>query len=275
VVLDNFSIGRLENVPSSCEVLKGDVLDETLLSAIPDIDYILHFGAPSSVVLFNRNPQHCLIETTMGLRNVLEYAKINGVKKVIFPSSSSVYGNTSLPQSETTSCQPTNLYGVAKLSCEYIARLYSEYVPYVALRIFAGYGPGEEHKKEIASVITLFINDILKNSSPIIFGDGTQSRDFVYIEDIVNVAMEALEKSFTGIVNVGSGHASSFNEIVGHINNLLGKNINPSYIDKPNNYFEHTLADITKTTDVFSVAPTSLEKGIKSILEAKGEKTLK
>jgi len=271
VILDDFSSGRFENIMLPCEVVKGNVADVSSFHEIHDVDFVLHFGAPSSVVLFNRNPEKCITETIIGIRNVFEYSKNTGVKKVIFPSSSSVYGNTPLPQSETTPTMPTNLYGIAKLACENIAKLYSDTVPSVGLRIFAGYGPGETHKREIASVITLFMESISANSRPIIFGDGTQSRDFVYIDNIVEAVLKAIENSFTGIINIGSGESHTFNEIVDFINYLLGKNVRPQYVEKPNQYFEHTLADITKMKNVLAFSPISLEDGLKKYLDAKEE----
>jgi nucleoside-diphosphate-sugar epimerase len=271
VILDDFSTGRFENIKPRSEVVKGNVSDLDLFRTIHDVDFVLHFGAPSSVVLFNRNPEKCITETIIGTRNIFEYSKNTGVKKVVFPSSSSVYGNTSLPQSENTSTTPTNLYGIAKLACENIARLYSDVVPSVGLRIFAGYGPGETHKGEIASVITMFMKSIAANSRPIIFGDGTQSRDFVYIDDIVEAALKSIENNFAGVVNVGSGESHTFNEIANLINYLLGKNIVPQYVEKPNQYFEHTLADVTKMKNVLEVSPTSLEDGLKKYLNVKEE----
>jgi len=271
VILDDFSVGRSENLKPTYEVVKGNVADANSFNKIHDVDFILHFAAPSSVVLFNRNPEKCMNETIIGIRNIFEYSKNNVVKKVVFPSSSSVYGNTSLPQTESTSTMPTNLYGIAKLACEHIARLYSDAVPSVGLRIFAGYGPGEAHKGEIASVITLFMKSIAKNSKPIIFGDGTQSRDFVYIDDIVEAILKSLENSFTGIVNMGSGESLTFNEIIDLINHLLGRNVRAQYVKKPTLYFEHTLADITKMKNVLEISPIILEEGLKKYLAVKTE----
>ncbi|TRZ49565.1 MAG: NAD-dependent epimerase/dehydratase family protein [Dehalococcoidia bacterium] len=268
VVLDSFSVGVHDNINPQCEVVTANIVDEVWMTKVRDIDYILHFGAPSSVVLFKKSPGKCLTETVVGTLNVFNYALNHGVKKIIFPSSASVYGNTPLPQSENTSTVPTNLYGVAKLTTEHVARLYSDAVPSVALRIFAGYGPGEAHKKEIASVITLFMKAITKNSRPIIFGDGSQSRDFVYIDDIVEVVLKAVESKFTGIVNVSSGEAKTFNDVVDVINGVLGTNVLPIYTEKPKHYFEHTLGDIKKEKELFDVSPLNLEAGLKRYLES-------
>jgi UDP-glucose 4-epimerase len=269
VILDDFSTGRFENVKFHCQVVKGNVADVSSFHEIHDVDYVLHFGAPSSVILFNRNPEKCITDTIIGTRNIFEFSKNTGVKKVVFPSSSSVYGNTPLPQSETTSTIPTNLYGIARLACENIAKLYSDDVPNVGLRIFAGYGPGESHKKEIASVITIFLESMAADLKPVIFGDGSQSRDFVYIDNIVDAVLNSIENKFTGLVNVGSGESYTFNETIDLLNCLLGKKVSPQYVEKPNLYFEHTLADITKMKNVLGLSPISLEDGLKRYLDTK------
>ena len=267
VVLDDFSVGIKKNLNPDCEIIESNIVDASWMNKVSDIDYILHFGAPSSVVLFEKAQNKCLEDTIVGTANIFEYAKKYGVKRVVYPSSSSVYGNTPLPQSETTPTMPSNMYGVAKLACEHMARLCVDDAPSVGLRIFAGYGPGEAHKGEIASVITLFMNTIKRNSRPVIFGDGSQSRDFVYVDDIVESIMRSVEGSFVGTVNVGSGVSKTFNESLDLINSLLGKRVDPIYVEKPSHYFEHTLADIERMREWFGFSPLSLEIGLSRYFE--------
>lgn len=267
VVIDDFSVGNKNNLSPAFETIEDSIAHDLWKNKLRDIDYILHFGSPSSVVLFKKSQNKCLEDTIVGTANIFEYAKLYGVKKVIYPSSSSVYGDTPLPQSETTPTFPTNMYGVAKLACEHIARLYADCVASVGLRIFAGYGPGESHKKEIASVITLFMKAIAYDSNPLIFGDGTQSRDFVYIDDIVEAVLKSVEGNFVGTVNIGSGRSETFKEAVDLINSLMGKNIDPVYVEKPSHYFEHTLADTKKMREWFGLSPLSLENGLQRYLE--------
>ncbi|MGB9830976.1 MAG: NAD-dependent epimerase/dehydratase family protein [Fervidicoccus fontis] len=220
--------------------------------------------------MFNENPKACVHTTVCGFINVLEWAKRTGVKKVIYPSSGSVYGNTSLPQREDMQPHPTNLYGISKLFCEFIAEKYSKDIPSVGLRIFAGYGPGEEHKGRIASVVTLFLNSLLKNERPVIFGDGSQKRDFVYIDNIVEATLRSAEDHVRGIINVGNGRSYSFNEVLSMLNNMLNKRIEPLYVDKPTNYLENTLADITKMKTTLGIEPLSLEEGLRRYLSYRG-----
>ncbi len=197
-VLDNFSYGKKENIPSDCDILVGDISNKQSLNGKKEVDYIFHFGAPSSVILFNKNPIAHIHSTICGFANILEWGKQIGVKKLIYPSSGSVYGDVPPPQSENVPPKPKNLYGICKLTCELLAKKYSE-VPSTGLRIFAGYGPREEHKGDFFSVITLFLNSILKNESPVVYGNGRQSRDFVYIDNIIDAILSAAERDVKGV----------------------------------------------------------------------------
>jgi UDP-glucose 4-epimerase len=268
VAFDNLSYGKKENISKLVnEMIIGDVANIEDLDKVKDVDYVFHFGSPSSVILFNRDPTGCFHSTVCGFLNVLEWAKKKNIEKLIYASSASVYGNTPLPQSEDMRPKPVNLYGVAKLACETLARNYFNEVPSVGLRIFAGYGPGEEHKGDFASVITLFLRSILSNQPPIVYGDGMQKRDFVYIDDIVDsIIASAKQKVKNTIINVGSGKSYSFNEVLGILSKLLNRNVKPIYINKPTNYLNNTLADITKLRKLLKVNPISLEEGIKKYL---------
>ncbi|MEM0054445.1 MAG: NAD-dependent epimerase/dehydratase family protein [Nitrososphaeria archaeon] len=266
---DNFSYGKRENIPVSVnEMITGDVLNKENLVKIKEVDYVFHLGSPSSVVLFNKDPISCFHATVCGFLNILEWAKQRNVEKIVYPSSGSVYGNTPLPQSEDIPPKPVNLYGIAKLTCEILAKKYFNEVPNIGLRIFAGYGPGEWHKGEFASVVTLFLKSIMANEPPIIYGDGSQKRDFVYIDDIVSSFLASVERGIRNtIVNVGSGKAYSFNEVIDLINSLLGTNIKPRYVPKPNSYLENTLSDIRRMKRLLGVNPMGLEEGLKKYLD--------
>ncbi len=176
-VLDDLSTGD-QGLLNNCadQFFLGKVTSENL-SKVPDVDLVYHLGAPSSIILFDKN-RDALKDTVDGMRAVLDYCSSTGVKKLVYATSSSVYGNSGLPQSEEIPTRPVNEYGVAKLSCEHLARVHSD-VPSVGLRIFAGYGPGESKKVGFCSVIGMFIENIRANQSPLVFGSGNQTRDFV------------------------------------------------------------------------------------------------
>jgi len=269
-VVDNFSTGDIKNIVGYAdEIMNKNCGDEDFVEKFKEkeIDYIFHFGAPSSVILFNKNPTKRVQETLFGFTNIMELARALGVKKVVYPSSGSVYGNIPIPQSEDMTPKPANLYGVCKLACEKKAKLYDD-VPSVGLRIFAGYGPLEDHKGEIASVVTLFLKAILRDERPVIYGDGNQRRDFVYIDDVVDAILRAAENNVAGVLNVGSGENYSFNEATDLITNLLGKNIMPLYISKPDNYLENTLADTKEMNEHLEINPLTLKEGLSRYLVA-------
>ncbi len=274
IAIDNFSTGKpietLSKMP--VDIINADVSYRKTFEALPrDIDYIFHFGAPSSIILFNKDPVFALSTTICGLNNAFEFARNVGAEKVVYPSSGSVYGTAPAPQSELGLTKPTNLYGITKLTCEKIAMWNFDSVPSVGLRIFAGFGPGEEHKGDYASVVTIFLNCMLKNERPIIFGDGTQNRDFVYIDDVVDSIVGSAEKPISNsIVNVGTGRNLKFNDVVHIINNLLGKKIAPVYVPKPEKYFDYTLADTDIMKKQLGVKARSPEDGIKEYLSHLG-----
>jgi UDP-glucose 4-epimerase len=184
-------------------------------------DYFFHFGSPPSQRLFDED-YHCIRETIEGFIEACEYCKRHRCK-LIFPSSSTVYDNN-------------DSYSRTKSALEDIAEAYG--IDYLALRIFAGYGPGEGHKRSYASPIYLFAKDIVRRRSPVVYGDGTQERDFVYIDDIVRTIIENLETS--GIIDIGTGISYSFNSIIEMINRIYHTNIKPTYVGKPAKYVQST-----------------------------------
>jgi nucleoside-diphosphate-sugar epimerase len=270
VAIDNFSTGKSIEVLSKMpvDIINADVSYRRAFENVPpDIDYIFHFGAPSSIILFNKDPVFALSSTVCGLNNVFQFAKNVGAEKVIYPSSGSVYGTAPAPQSEHGLTKPTNLYGITKLTCEKMAMRNFDMIPSVGLRIFAGFGPGEDHKGDYASVVTIFLNCMLQNERPVIYGDGTQNRDFVYIDDVVNAIVNSAMKPISNtIINVGSGKNLKFNDVVKVINNLLGKKIEPIYVPKPAKYFDYTLAETSFMREALGVIARSPEEGIKDYL---------
>jgi UDP-glucose 4-epimerase len=187
-----------------------------------DVKYLFFFGSPSSNILFDQNIDYCFEETINSFLNVIQFCRDNHIK-LVYPSSATIYNkNTS--------------YARCKAILEEIHLAYGGDV--LALRIFAGYGVGEAHKGEYASVVYQFCQQMKKGERPVIYGDGTQTRDFVYIDDIVDTIIST--KDVTGILDVGTGLNSSFNEVVHLINLYLGTDIEPKYVKKPIQYVEET-----------------------------------
>ena len=249
------------------KIITGNCKEVNLEKKIKgDFDFIFHFGAPSSIVQFKEKEASRLSDTIIGFLNIAKLGENKSVDKIVYPSSGSVYGYAKPPQKENNMLQTTNLYGVGKIACENTASVYNR-IDSVGLRIFAGYGPGEDHKNHFASPLTLFLKSILKNESPLIFGDGKQSRDFVYIDDMIKCIITAAEKKTPKILNVGSGKSHTFLEVIDIINKQLKKNVNPKFIKKPVNYLENTQADITNLKRYLRIKPMSLEQGLKLYLK--------
>lgn len=188
----------------------------------PDLDYVYWFAAPSSQILFNYAPDYCKKETVMGFVNVLEYCRQNDIF-LVYPSSATVY-------------ESSNDYADCKRQLEYIhAKSINDKV--LGLRIFAGYGH-EEDKGEYASVVYQFCKMMKNGDSPVIWGDGEQSRDFVFVEDIAQSIIN--HTGVNGIIDIGTGINTTFNELVRLINEELHTDIKPIYKKAPKRYIKST-----------------------------------
>ena len=254
-------------------------LDKTIFADVTDkgamrsleregFDLIFHFAAPCSNTQFIKDPL-CLTETVNGMQNVMELARIVGAK-VVYPTSGTVYSGQFPQNEEVVLPMPISLYAAGKIMYEYVADYYKRIynISSTGLRIFAGYGDREEYKLDLASAITLFLTPMLNGESPVIWGDGTQTRDFVYVKDISNIAVKiALDSKSPRVINVGSGEAHSFNDIVKVINEKLGTEIKPKYVEKPKGYLENTKGDISLARELYGLIPTTLDAGIKKYIE--------
>lgn len=251
-ILDNFQNGKRDRYTNGATIIKGDVRNQYDWENISQVDYIYHLAAPSSVILFNKYPTESINTTIQGFLNCINWSLKNKVKKIIYASSGSVYGNIKENCSEAALPSPINAYGKTKLLCENIAKLYDKKIPILGLRIFAGFGPQEDQKGNFASVITLFYQQIIAGQNPVVFGDGSQKRDFIYIDDIVNILIICMNDRSQGILNVGSGASVSFNYIIKMLNVILKSNIKPHYVSSPPYYLLQTRADISKLKEKYS-----------------------
>jgi len=267
VVLDKAARNTNDKTTQDFQIIRGDVTLEQTWKRLPKCEFLFHFAAPSSVILFHENLNECVNTTVKGFVHALNWANKTCVEKVIYPSSGSIFGENSGACSEETPPFPLNTYGQTKFACEHIARVYANVVPTLGLRIFAGYGPQENHKGNIASVITLFLNKILLKKSPVIYGNGKQTRDFVYIDDIVDALYASMDPHITGVLNIGSGESVSFNDVIRTINILLHTNIKPTYIQKPQHYLQHTKCDPSRIEHLLHHPMIPLKKGLSRYLK--------
>jgi len=268
VVFDNLHTGSLKNI----ERLNVEFFNEPyskLDELVPEAEVIFHLGIPSSSPMYKKNPK-LVGKAINDAIEVLEYAKKIGCK-VVYASSSSIYNGNPVPYREDMPVYVTDYYTECRYAIERLAKLYHSLfgVKSVGLRFFSVYGPKEEFKKQYANIVSQFLWAMRRDEQPVIFGDGTQTRDFTHVYDVVDALLLAWKKDFEcEIFNVGTGVAHSFNEVVEILNKLLGKYIKPIY--KPNpikNYVYHTLADTTKAEKLLGFkAKISLEEGLRSIL---------
>lgn len=274
VVLDDFSLGsveNLENVKDIVTLIKGDVRKENDIKKAGNVDVIFHEAAASSSPMFDKDPRNGYAVNVDGFLNILEFARKNDAK-VIYASTSSIYGSLPIPHSESAKVEPPNFYAASLYARENIAKLYSDIygLETIGLRYFSVYGPHEKAKGRFANTVSQFLWSMKKGKSPIIYGDGSQTRDFIFVKDVVKANLLAMEKAkrLSGeVFNVGSGVAKSFNDVVKILNSVLGKNIKPKYVENPiKNYVYHTLADTKKAKEKLGFeAKVTLEEGINII----------
>ncbi len=271
-VIDNFSTGRAANIEpyiNDIEVIDGDIRDYwTVLKAVKGIDYILHQAALASVPRSVDNPLSSNEVNINGTLNLLETARNSGVKKFIMASSSSVYGESEeLPKHEAMEPSPLSPYAITKLTNEYYLKVYWELYkfPTVSLRYFNIFGPNQDPKSEYAAVFPKFITRMLKGQSPIVFGDGTQSRDFTYIDNAVQANLLAAEndKIVGSQYNVACGGQFTINETIDLLNEIIGCKVETQYDPPRAGDIKHSYASIDKLKKLGYDPKVSFKDGLK------------
>ena len=268
VIVDNLSRGRLENlskIKEQIEFKKIDILDfNSLKDVVSNSDGIFHQAALTSVPesFLQKEKYHNV--NVKGTENIFKLAKEFG-KKVVYASSSSIYGNTTtIPIHENSEKNPINPYGVTKLDDEKLAKKYHNLgLSVIGLRYFNVYGIGQTN--DYAGVITKFIDQINLNKSPIIFGDGTHTRDFISVEDIAKANLLSMESNTDfSFLNIGTGISTSIKELAEVMIELSGKKMEISYDDLPLGDVKDSLADVTLAKRLINWNyETSLKTGLK------------
>lgn len=253
IVVDDQSTGTIDNIKdfnlSSIDTTLGDITSIDLEEIFDGCDYVFHQAAVTSVPKSVDDPLSSNEVNITGTLRVLNAAKNAGVKKVVFASSSAIYGDTeSLPLSEDNPINPLSPYAVTKATGELYCNVFSEIygLPSISLRYFNVFGPRQDPDSQYAAVIPIFINKILKNESPVIYGDGEQSRDFVSVKHVVAANIMAAESKLTGTFNIGLGESTTINQLFEMINEIAGKNIKPVYEKERSGDIKHSVADISK-----------------------------
>lgn len=251
LIIDNKSTGKVENLQNinheNLTLIEKDLNDADLDDILTDVDYVFHLAAMASVPLSIENPSECIENNMDATIKLINACKNNNVKKIIFSSSSSVYGdNTNIPLKESEYPLPKSPYAASKASGELFLKTYYEAygLNYISLRYFNVFGPKQDKNSQYAAVIPNFITALLEGEQPIIYGDGEQTRDFIYIRDVVNANIKAAESDYNGIINVASGKKTTIKELYKIISETLGSNIEPKYLPERKGDIKHSLADV-------------------------------
>jgi len=277
VVVDNLFSGKLSNIEpflknDSVTFVKGSITDLPLLvKTFKGADGIFHEGAIASVPRSVANPVATNEANVTGTLNVLVAARDCGVRKVLFASSSSVYGNTpTLPKCEDMTPNPLSPYAVSKLTGEYYMNVFSGVygIQTLSLRYFNVFGPRQDPKSEYAAVIPKFITKILRHESPTIYGDGGQTRDFSFVKDVVQANIRAMESKAQGVFNVAYCKRIDLNELASMIKEITGIAVPLVYEPARTGDVRDSLADISRAQDAFGYAPEfTVKTGLMETIE--------
>ena len=279
VIVDDLSTGKRENIAGisnedNVEFSQGSITDLPLLQGLLNgVDYVFHQTAIPSVPKSVENPLASHEANITGTLNVLLAARDNRVKKVIYASSSSVYGDTpTLPKNEDMLPNPQSPYAVTKLVGEYYCQVFQEIygLATVCLRYFNVYGPRQDPNSQYAAVIPRFIWRASEGNPPIIFGDGEQTRDFTFVRDVVQANILAVETDVSGILNLGAGENISINELARLVIDITGKGMEPIHQEPRPGDIRHSLADVSKAREIgynarYSLQAEGLREAIKEL----------
>ena len=276
-VLDNLSSGRRENlaeIQDVVEFVEGDLCDEALLAeVIQGVDCVLHHAAVASVQTSVERPLFEQEVNAVGTLRLLEAARLVEVRRVVFAASAAAYGNNpQVPKREEMPPEPESPYAISKVMGEYYARVYTQIygLEVVCLRYFNVFGPRQDPSSPYSGVISIFAERILQGTAPTVAGDGLQSRDFVYVDDVVEANMRALTKSGIAgrVCNIGSGRSVSILELVSVLNEVMGTALEPVFGSARPGDVRVSLADISRAREELGYEPmVSLREGLKRTLK--------
>jgi UDP-glucose 4-epimerase len=272
-VVDNLSTGKKENLNSKADFYKIDVQDSKLSEIFkkekPDI--VFHYAAQIDVRKSVEDPIASAKTNILGSLNVLENCRKFGVKKIVFASSGgAIYGEANaIPTSESYTAQPASPYGIEKLVVEHYLNFYKKAynLDYLALRFANVYGPRQNSKGE-AGVIAVFCDKMLSGQQPVINGDGKQTRDFVFVEDVINANILGIEKNESGIFNIGTGNETDINTLFSELKNIFNLKIEEIHVPGKLGEQQRSCLDFTRAKTMLGWQPQyNLNKGLEKTQE--------
>jgi len=276
-ILDNLSTGSTKNIAAfedQVDLVKGDLLDAAAVErSVDGVDFVLHQAALPSVQRSVEDPVTSNRINIEGIVNLLHACQKAGVKRVVYAASSSAYGDQPvLVKSEKLLPMPKSPYAVQKLTGEfYLQSFYDCFgLETVSLRYFNVFGPRQDPNSEYSAVIPLFITKVLRGEQPVIYGDGTQSRDFTYVENNVraNVLAATAPEAAGKVFNIACGHSYSLLDLLAEINSILGTSIEPKFAEPRRGDVKHSLADISRARQVLGYEVTvDFKEGLRRTID--------
>jgi len=276
-VLDNFATGKRANLASfadKIELIEGDLRNpDDCRTACEGIDIVFHEGAVPSVPLSVQDPVTSHEANIDGTFNILMATRDAKCRRLIYAASSSAYGDQpESPKRESAKPSPLSPYAVNKLIGEYYGQAFYQCwgLETIALRYFNVFGPRQDPKSQYAAAIPAFVTAILRGESPIVYGDGEQTRDFTYIENVVHANLLAAQAPRTQgeVINIACGQSITINQIIRQINAVLGKDIEIDYHDERPGDVKHSLADVSLAKQVIGYEPVvTFEEGLRRAIE--------
>jgi len=266
-IIDDLSAGKRENLSDiDAKLIEGSILNRDLLKAqFQDVETVFHLAAIASVQRSVQDPVLVNEVNLTGTLNVLQEARLTGVARVVFASTAAVYGTSpQLPKREDMIPEPRSPYAVSKLAGEHYAQVFSELfgLKTVSLRFFNVFGPRQDPGSEYSGVISRFISALLEGQQPVIYGDGEQTRDFVYVEDVVRAVILAAKSDSTGTFNIARGESTSLNQLLHILGKITGRDVSPLYREVRAGDIRHSRADIALAGELGYCPRYSIEEGL-------------
>jgi len=274
VAVDDCYLGTPDNLDDAVEFVEASVLADDLPT---DVDVVFHLAALSSYAMHEDDPTRGARVNVEGFVNTVDQARQDGCETVVYASTSSIYGSRTDPSPEDMPVTVNTGYEASKLARERYAEYFGNHydMAMAGMRFFSvyqGYGGAEEHKGEYANVIAQFAEDVANGRSPELYGDGTQTRDFTHVDDVVRGLELAADHRLEGVYNLGTGEAYDFETVVEMINDELGTDVEPTYVENPipeSVYVHDTCADPTKMREATGWEPEiDFEEGVARVCAA-------
>jgi nucleoside-diphosphate-sugar epimerase len=277
-IIDDLSTGyreNLEEIGGNIDFVEGSVADESVLKrALKDVELVYHQAAIPSVPRSVENPRQTHVACVEATFSLLDAARQSGVRRIVYAGSSSAYGDQpTLPKTESMLPEPLSPYAVAKLVGEYYGQVFSRVygLETITLRYFNVFGPRQDPSSQYSGVISRFIASLLTDERPVIYGDGEQSRDFTYIDNVVSANLKAAEttKGIGQVINVANGERISLNQLLEELVSLTGKSaVTPEYRPARAGDVKHSLADITRARELLGYEPkVDLRTGLRKTID--------